>query len=66
MKECPRCHRLTLCNEQDLNCLSRRDSATYICEACCTDEAMIDLFNKEPGPVEVKFLAFLKAKLESP
>lgn len=43
MKECPRCLRNTLREEDPaMNSLSRRDNKTYICPACGEEEAMID------------------------
>ena len=39
---CPRCRVVTLHKEEVMNCLSRRDNKTYICESCGKQEAMID------------------------
>ena len=56
MKECPRCHRETMEDEQVLNSLSHRDGQTYICNDCGNDEAMIDLGEQEPDDVELEFV----------
>lgn len=57
MKKCPRCHRMTLEDEQALNCLSRRDNKTYICNSCGNEEAIIDEGLTSPDQVEHNFVA---------
>lgn len=57
MKECPRCHKMTLHDTQAFNCLSHRDGKTYICEKCGDEESMIDLAIAEPDKVEREFVA---------
>lgn len=57
MKECPRCHSMTLEDEQELNALSRRDNKTYICTSCGEVEALIDAGIKMPGKYEREFVA---------
>ena len=42
MKQCPRCHLMTLREVEVQNALSRRDNDTYICSDCGTEEAFID------------------------
>lgn len=42
MKECPRCHAMTLEDKQVLNLLSRRGSGVYICNDCGDEESFID------------------------
>ena len=41
-KICPRCRVGHLHEDEVMNCLSRRDNKTYICERCGQQEAMID------------------------
>ena len=57
MKECPRCHEMTLQDESGRNALSRRDNKTYICNECGDEEAMIDLGEMPPGDIEREFLS---------
>lgn len=56
MKECPRCHRETMEDEQALNSLSRRDGETYICNTCGDEEALIDLGSIDPTELELEFV----------
>lgn len=55
MKKCPRCHKKTLHEEAALNSLSRRDNETYICNACGTEEAFIDVGRCKADSVERNF-----------
>ena len=55
MKRCPRCKRMTLLDDEDLNSLSRRDNKTYICNTCGDHEAMIDIGALEPSEIEIEF-----------
>lgn len=34
MKKCPKCGKQTLEDEEVMNCLSREDGKTYICQEC--------------------------------
>ena len=61
MKKCPRCKKMKLEDEQQLNALSRRASV-YICNTCGDDEAMIDLGSMEPDKVEKEFVKTHKRK----
>ena len=56
MKECPRCHRETMEDDQYLNSLSRRDAKTYICNKCGDEEALIDMGFMEPDEREMEFV----------
>lgn len=56
MKECPRCHRESMEDDEVLNSLSQRDNRTYICKACGDEEAMIDMGMFEPDDVELEFV----------
>ena len=56
MKECPRCHRMTMHDEEVLNSLSRRDNKTYICNDCGIEESLIDNKVREPGELELEFV----------
>lgn len=56
MKECPRCHRETMEDDEFLNSLSRRDGETYICNDCGDEEAMIDMRYREPDETELEFI----------
>lgn len=60
MKSCPRCHRQTLHDEKDLNCLSHRDSRTFICEACGDEETAIDRHELPETVNELAFYRYLK------
>lgn len=60
MKECPRCHEMTLEDEEVLNALSRRDSNTYICRSCGNEESFIDIGFVEPDITERDFVAKLE------
>jgi len=55
MKECPRCHKMTLEEDIVLNSLSRRDSRTYICRTCGNAEAMFDLDPEYEDDYEAAF-----------
>ena len=57
MKECPRCHAMTMMEEDIMNSLSRRDNKTYICNDCGEDESFIDAGVMTPGKVERDFVA---------
>ena len=59
MKECPRCHRNTLHDDDILNALSHRDKKTYICNGCGDTEALIDYGLLKPGKMERDFAAAL-------
>ena len=56
MKECPRCGKLKMHDEQAMNSLSRRDNKTYICNDCGEEEAYIDQGWQEPDEREGKFV----------
>jgi len=63
MKECPRCHRMTINDEQVMNSLAHVGQDIYICNTCgkfhglvrmgvCTDPVEMEMerrFNKEVG-----------------
>ena len=38
MKKCPRCKQRTLEDDEILNCLSKKDNKTYICQQCGSEE----------------------------
>ena len=57
MKECPRCHKMTLEDEDVLNALSHRDNETYICSDCGNDESYIDAGFMEIDQRERDFMA---------
>lgn len=56
MKECPRCHKMTIEDEDILNSLSRRDNETYICNDCGNDEGFIDSGDMEIDQRERDFV----------
>jgi len=56
MEYCPRCKRKTLNPDKAMNSLSRRDSETYICNACGEDESEIDSGFQWPAEVEKEFI----------
>jgi len=56
MKECPRCHKQTLEDEQALNSLSRRGNV-YICNPCGDEEALIDSGHISPTERDIEFTA---------
>ena len=56
MKECPRCHRETMEDEEVLNSLSRRDNKTYICNDCGKEESLIDAGWRDPDERELEFV----------
>jgi len=39
MKKCPKCKKMTLEDEQVMNCLSKEDNKTYICQGCGEKES---------------------------
>lgn len=57
MKECPRCHKMTLHDEEIMNALSHRDSKTYICSLCGDEESFIDSGFQEIDQRERDFVA---------
>jgi len=59
MKKCPRCHQLTMKDDDVLNSLSRRDNKTYICNECGHDESYIDARMMPVGKLERDFVAAL-------
>ena len=56
MKECPRCHKMTMHEGRKINRLSRRDGKTYICRTCSYEEAVIDSEGMEPDDIELEFV----------
>lgn len=56
MKRCPRCHRMTMNDEQALRFLSRRDNKTYICDKCWIEEDQIDHGMTPPNKNERDFV----------
>lgn len=56
MKECPRCHKMTMKDEDVLNSLSRRDNKTYICNDCGKAESYIDFGIDDPDEIERDFV----------
>ena len=56
MKECPRCHKLTMRDDMLLCSRSRRDGRTYICKDCGDEEAEIDLGVLKPSNAELEFV----------
>jgi hypothetical protein len=56
MKICPRCKKNPLHKEKRLNCLSRRDGETYICNKCGSEEVLIDVGVKKPDKIEKEFI----------
>lgn len=42
MKKCPKCKKRTLNDEEAMNCLSREDGKTYICQSCGKKEIGIE------------------------
>ena len=57
MKKCPRCHKMTMMDDDILNKLSRRDNKTYICNRCGDEEAYIDAGFVPAGRRERDFVA---------
>lgn len=57
MKECPRCKKMTLEDEQVLNSMSRRGSGIYICNECGDEESFIDTGFMEVDQRERDFVA---------
>ena len=55
-KKCPRCKKMRLNPDKYLNCLSRRDGKTYICNPCGNEEALIDLVSIDPTENEKEFI----------
>lgn len=39
MKKCPKCKKKTLNDEEVMNCLSKEDGKTYICQECGEKES---------------------------
>lgn len=63
MKECPRCERNCLNEDNALNSLSHIDNKTYICSKCGTHSGLCDM-NYETDKVEILMHERFKAKLE--
>jgi len=59
MKQCPRCKKLKMEDEQILNSLSHRDGKTYICNDCGEVESLINAGLVSPGETEKRFVASL-------
>ena len=57
MKKCPRCHAMTIEDEEAMNSLSRRDNKTYICNKCGEEEGYIDVGEMMPDQLERDFVA---------
>ena len=57
MKKCPRCHKMTMADEEPLNSLSKRDNKTYICHSCGIEEDCIDHGMNPPNKNECDFVA---------
>lgn len=56
MKLCPRCHLVTMRDEDEANALSRRDNKTYICNDCGEEEALIDSGDIQKNAIEREFV----------
>jgi len=57
MKQCPRCHLMTMADEDVFNVVSHRDNKTYICSQCGNDESLIDNGFLPAGKIERDFIA---------
>ena len=64
MKECPRCHDMTMNDDEIMNSLSRRDNKTYICHECGDDEGFIDAGVMQPDDLEHDFVAAVAKQTE--
>jgi len=62
MKHCPRCHKLTLRDDNDLNSISHHSDKTYICNDCGDDESFIEAGLLLPDKNERAFVRMIYAR----
>jgi len=62
MKHCPRCHKLTLRDDNDFNSISYHGDMIYICTDCGDEESYIEAGLLLPGEAERAFIRMIEAR----